>query len=391
MNDTRGLFTQTVARPDPNHSFPPFPSHHQALLERISDGVLADDRRSAAHELRDLVQESRVAQFAIGVIGLPTLITSLTEERNDTELVHGVLEVLVNALTGGVAGVDGGADTAVREGGEGAHLAHAGAANADAFVRNPANLELALSLLDEEDFYVRYHTMQLLTALSATNPFEVQSAIMSNPTGVGRLMDNLTEREVIRNETLLLLISLTRGSEDLRKIVAFEGAFERCFNVIREEGAADGGIIVQDCLELCNNLLRGSPSNQSFFRESSFLHQLPEMLSLKVPSQAKGGPPLAPRRLPICSALGARHHAGVVQRRRGPASPPWSMWRGRRRSRGDCRKGTLAGKGAESRTRRRSPRLACWTPFSRCPWGRGGGQRPGAGIRAQMPGRHGRG
>ena len=105
MNDTRGLFTQTVARPDPNHSFPPFPSHHQALLERISDGVLADDRRSAAHELRDLVQESRVAQFAIGVIGLPTLITSLTEERNDTELVHGVLEVLVNALTGGVAGV----------------------------------------------------------------------------------------------------------------------------------------------------------------------------------------------------------------------------------------------------------------------------------------------
>ena len=227
---------------------------------------------------------------------MPTLITSLTEERNDTELVHGVLEVLVNALTGGVAGVDGGADTAVREGGEGAHLAHAGAANADAFVRNPANLELALSLLDEEDFYVRYHTMQLLTALSATNPFEVQSAIMSNPTGVGRLMDNLTEREVIRNETLLLLISLTRGSEDLRKIVAFEGAFERCFNVIREEGAADGGIIVQDCLELCNNLLRGSPSNQSFFRESSFLHQLPEMLSLKVPSQAKGGPPLAPQK-----------------------------------------------------------------------------------------------
>ena len=98
---------------------------------------------------------------------MPTLITSLTEERNDTELVHGVLEVLVNALTGGAAGAEGGADTPMREGGEDAHLAHAGAANSDAFVRNPANLELALSLLDEEDFYVRYHTMQLLTALSA--------------------------------------------------------------------------------------------------------------------------------------------------------------------------------------------------------------------------------
>jgi hypothetical protein len=105
---------------------------------------------------------------------------------------------------------------------------------------------------------------------------------MSNPLGVGRLMDMMLEREVIRNETLLLLISLTKGSEDLRKIVAFEGAFERCFNIIREEGAADGGIIVQDCLELCNNLLRGSPSNQSFFRESSFLHQMPAIVSLKV-------------------------------------------------------------------------------------------------------------
>jgi hypothetical protein len=97
---------------------------------------------------------------------------------------------------------------------------------------------------------------------------------------------------VIRNETLLLLISLTRGSEDLRKIVAFEGAFERCFNIVREEGASDGGIIVQDCLELCNNLLRGSPSNQSFFRESSFLHQMPAMVSLKVHAPSKGAPPL---------------------------------------------------------------------------------------------------
>ena len=115
---------------------------------------------------------------------------------------------------------------------------------------------------------------------------------MSSPTGVGRLMDAMLEREVIRNETLLLLISLTRGSEDLRKIVAFEGAFERCFNIIREEGAADGGIIVQDCLELCTNLLRGSPSNQSFFREADGLvAKLPEFLRADAgpaPSESRG-------------------------------------------------------------------------------------------------------
>jgi hypothetical protein len=152
-----------------------------------------------------------------------------------------------------------------------------------------------LSLLDDEDFYVRYHAVQLLAALASPCAHFLRGAVMSSPTGVARLMDMMTEREVIRNETLLLLVCLTRQSEDLRKLVAFEGAFERCFNIVREEGAADGGVIVQDCLELCNNLLRGSPSNQTFFRESSFLSKIPDLIDGKSPAVPAGvaPPPLS--------------------------------------------------------------------------------------------------
>ena len=50
--------------------------------------------------------------------------------------------------------------------------------------------------------------------------------------------------------------------QEIQKIVVFEGAFDRLFNIIREEGGSEGGIIVQDCLELLNNLLRNNPSNQ---------------------------------------------------------------------------------------------------------------------------------
>jgi len=43
----------------------------------------------------------------------------------------------------------------------------------------------------------------------------------------------------------------------------------------RDEAGADGGIVVQDCLELLNNLMRTNASNQLLFRCAAsgvFLH-----------------------------------------------------------------------------------------------------------------------
>jgi hypothetical protein len=94
-------------------------------------------------------------------------------------------------------------------------------------------------------------------------------------------MDAMKENEVIRNEALLLLVELTKGNEELQKLVAFEGAFERAFSVMREEGGVDGGIVVQDCLELCNNLLRDNPSNQTLFRENGFVKSVPGLAAVE--------------------------------------------------------------------------------------------------------------
>lgn len=68
-------------------------------------------------------------------------------------------------------------------------------------------------------------------------------------------------------QTLLLLIQLTKGNANIQKIVAFENAFDRLFEVIKEEGYADGGIVVEDCLLFMLNLLRNNASNQNFFME----------------------------------------------------------------------------------------------------------------------------
>lgn len=59
-----------------------------------------------------------------------------------------------------------------------------------------------------------------------THPSSEPHCLFPHP-GVVRLMDMLTEREIIRNEALLLLVALTRANEEVQKIAAFEGAFDR--------------------------------------------------------------------------------------------------------------------------------------------------------------------
>jgi hypothetical protein len=66
--------------------------------------------------------------------------------------------------------------------------------NAEMFSREKDTVTLLLSLLEEDDFYVRYHTVQLMTALVSKAPKGcLQEAILSSPLGVSRLMDMMGE------------------------------------------------------------------------------------------------------------------------------------------------------------------------------------------------------
>ena len=48
---------------------------------------------------------------------------------------------------------------------------------------------------------------------------------------------------------MLLLTYLTREAEEIQKILVFEGAFEKIFSIINEEGGSDGGVVVQVLLD----------------------------------------------------------------------------------------------------------------------------------------------
>ncbi|XP_073116828.1 golgin candidate 6 [Elaeis guineensis] len=244
-------------------------SYVERYLDRINNGVLVEDRRAAITELQSLVAESRSAQMAFGATGFPILLNVLKEERDDVEMVRGALETLVSALT--PIGTTDGLKNEVQP----------ASMNSDLLSRESESISLLLSLLSEDDFYIRYYTLQLLTALLTHSPNRLQEAILSTPRGITRLMDMLMDREVIRNEALLLLTYLTREAEEIQKIVVFEGAFEKIFSIIKEEGGSDGGVVVQDCLELLNNLIRNNASNQILLKETIGFEPLVSILRLR--------------------------------------------------------------------------------------------------------------
>ncbi|KAL6540421.1 Golgin candidate 6 [Orobanche minor] len=244
-------------------------SYVEQLLDRISNGTLADDRRNAMAELQSVVAESHAAQLAFGAMGFPVLLSVLKEDRDDIEMIRGAIETLVSAVS------------PTQHPKLSKNEVQPALMNSDLLSRDVENISLLLSLLSEEDFYIRYYTLQLLTALLTNSSTRLQEAILTIPHGITRLVDMLMDREVIRNEALLLLTYLTREAEEIQKILVFEGAFEKIFSIINEEGGSEGGVVVQDCLELLNNLIRNNTSNQVLLREIIGFDPLVSILKLR--------------------------------------------------------------------------------------------------------------
>jgi len=88
--------------------------------------------------------------------------------------------------------------------------------------------------------------------------------------------------DAVRNEALKTLTCLTRDSQDVQQIAAFEGAFDRLFRIVLEErGGIGGGVVVQDCLGFLRNLLRRNVATQGLFVESGGVAKVEQLLRLR--------------------------------------------------------------------------------------------------------------
>jgi hypothetical protein len=56
--------------------------------------------------------------------------------------------------------------------------------------------------------------------------------------------------------------SLISQNPDIQKVLAFEGGFEKLFNIVAKEGGIEGGPVAQEALTCVDGLLRFNASNQ---------------------------------------------------------------------------------------------------------------------------------
>ncbi|KAK5125954.1 hypothetical protein LTR85_011309 [Meristemomyces frigidus] len=259
------------------------------LCGRLQSATLLEDRRAAILGLRSFAKQYP-ASVASG--SLRELITTLrrdglgeagsakssrdgeprrSEEGGDVDTIRLVLETLLMLFNPDSSSPEASDEIAYFM--------------ADEFSMRQDNISLLLSLLDPTsayaDYYSRLYSIQLLTAVCAARPERLQECILSAPLGVSRIVGVLDDsRDAVRNAGLVLLVDLTSGAnEDLRKIVAFEDVFGKVFALISTEGGlVEAGITAQDCLSLLANLIRGSASNQTMFRESGCVTQMARLL-----------------------------------------------------------------------------------------------------------------
>ncbi|XP_013358185.1 PREDICTED: general vesicular transport factor p115 [Chinchilla lanigera] len=240
----------------------------QKLCDRVASSTLLDDRRNAVRALKSLSKKYRLE---VGIQAMEHLIHVLQTDRSDSEIIGYALDTLYNIISNDdeeeVGDVEEENSTRQSE--------DLGSQFTEIFIKQQENVTLLLSLLEEFDFHVRWPCVKLLTSLLKQLGPQVQQIILVSPMGVSRLMDLLADsREVIRNDGVLLLQALTRSNGAIQKIVAFENAFERLLDIITEEGSSDGGIVVEDCLILLQNLLKNNNSNQNFFKEGSYIQRM---------------------------------------------------------------------------------------------------------------------
>lgn len=258
------------------------------LCDRLQHATLSSDRRSAVLGLKSF---SRQYRESVVEYGLRPLVATFKKDSAIPENVKSILETfLILFIRGDGEDLTRGwisQQSRLQNGKypspilmEDISIDQFSLWIADELTQDLEIIELILKILSEtEDFHIRLYSIQLLEALVATRGVKTKDCLLQIPTAFYSLVLLLNDtHDPVRNEAILLLMSVVNNNFNIQKLVAFENTFDRLFEIIDEEGGIRGSILVQDCLTLITNLLQYNASNQKYFLETKGVPKLAELL-----------------------------------------------------------------------------------------------------------------
>jgi hypothetical protein len=213
------------------------------LTNRLEDAS-STEKLDALSELQTL---ARSDAYTVGQISLQRVLDFLREQVSAEEYEE-TLDLIYRLL----------------------HSKDTNAANSNTSIllADANNIDLLLDLLEHEDLTVGVMSSQILTEVHAKNGKLLEAQIQECPAGMNKLLQRLPDssREEVRNQALVFIQQLTGCNEEMKKTVVFNEGFEILFNIIRSEGGfEDAGVVIQDCLQICNNILNDSETCQRLF------------------------------------------------------------------------------------------------------------------------------
>jgi hypothetical protein len=176
----------------------------------------------------------------------------------------------------------------------------AASANAAILLGDVMTVELLLDLLEHQDGLVAVMASEILTSIHSLEAERLESMIQMCPAGMTKLLNRVPDRsrEEVSNQAIILIQQLTVSNEEMKKAVAFNEVISHCvasknmtvfilvcaaffndtitriqgfdtlFGIIESEGGvSEPGAVVQDCLQICCNVLTDSETCQRLFYE----------------------------------------------------------------------------------------------------------------------------
>ncbi|PIC35092.1 hypothetical protein B9Z55_014553 [Caenorhabditis nigoni] len=214
----------------------------ETLVERVETCSAPEDRRDALKGLKSVAKQYRLA---VGTMGMNAYIDVLETDRLNSETMTLVLDTLATVLS---------ADDDSSENDE------LGERLAEMMLKRKGFIASVLAAVDQT-------AVQLLSNLLRHRGTEVQNAVLQQPAGLSKLVDIIHDnREVIRNEAILMICELSRANSQIQQLLAYDNIFNDLLNIIETEPF--DSIVIEDCLFVMLNLLRKNSMNQQLFREN---------------------------------------------------------------------------------------------------------------------------